>query len=245
MKETHEGPFLGNGEKKMRKRMKAASIMLSIVISFSLLGCGEKESAYFLEEAVSASEEKNGAAAKMQDTKTQEEGQPFDQGVPDGESVAMQETEEGTFFVYVCGAVQNPGVYELGEGSRIFEAISLAGGFCEDACEEYVNQAQEIADAMKIYIPTREEMESGDFHGAEGNTGMEAQAQKEASSLININTADKEGLQCLPGIGESRAEAIIEYRESMGRFTKIEDIMQVSGIKEGAFQKIKDRICVE
>lgn len=229
----------------MRKRNKTTAIMLSIVISFSLLGCGEKESAYFLEEAVSVSEDMDIQGTKIQEAKAQEEGQSSGQGHADVESVTVQETEEDTCFVFVCGAVQDPGVYELAKGSRVFEAIDLAGGFCEDACEEYVNQAQEIADAMKIYIPTREEAENGNFHSEEGNTGMEVQAEKEISSLININTADKERLQHLPGIGESRAEAIIEYRERTGRFTKIEDIMQVSGIKEGAFEKIKDRICVE
>jgi len=245
MKGTHEGPFLGNGEKKMRKRSKTAAVMLSIVISFSFLGCGEKESAYFLEEAVSASEDTNMQEIKIQERIIQEEGQPFDQGPLEEDSTIMQETEEAVFFVYICGAVQNPGVYELTEGSRIFEAVSLAGGFREDACEEYVNQAREVTDAMKIYIPTMSEIENGVFHEEEGKTDIEVQAEKEESSLININTADKERLLTLPGIGESRAEAIIEHRESNGRFTKIEDIMQVSGIKEGAFAKIKDKICVE
>lgn len=220
----------------MRKKNKTASIMLSIVISFSLLGCEKKESEYFLEEAVSASEHNI-----MQTT----EGQSFDGDFSGEKSVSVQETEAGTIFVYICGAVENPGVYELAEGSRIFEAVSLAGGFRGDACEEYVNQAQEVTDAMKIYIPTKKEIESGDYHGAEGNGGIEVQSQKEESSLININTADKERLLTLPGIGESRAEAIIDHRESNGKFTKIEDIMNVSGIKEGAFQKIKDKICVE
>ena len=149
-------------------------------------------------------------------------------------------------FVHICGAVERPGVYELPEGSRIFEAVKLAGGLTEEACEEYQNQAQKITDGMKIYIPTAEQVENGEAE----ETFLEAEPEgtkdtQNTDKTVNINTADKELLMTLPGIGENRAESIISYREEKGSFVKIEDIMQVSGIKDGAYQKLKDKICVD
>ena len=161
----------------------------------------------------------------------------------------MQETDEsvaGSCFVHICGAVKFPGVYELPEGSRIFEAVELAGGLTEEACGEYQNQAQKITDGMKIYIPTTEQMESAEAEQhlwTEEAEGAETSSQTEGK--ININTADKELLMTLPGIGESRAESIISYRDTSGSFAKIEDIMQVSGIKQGAYEKLKDKISVD
>lgn len=221
----------------VKKKITAA--MLSIVISICLFGCHKKESAYFLEEAMSASQN-----TKMQETETQTTDTQT-AGTFITETDRRQETQTAVFFVYVCGAVKAPGVYELEQGSRVFEAILLAGGFCEDACREYVNQAQEVTDAMKIYIPTAAQVENGELGPGEGGWTQTGDAKAGGPSLVNINTADVETLKTLPGIGESRAEAIIDYRESSGSFEKIEDIMKVSGIKEGAFQKIKDKICVK
>lgn len=145
---------------------------------------------------------------------------------PDGVS------NEPSIVVYVCGAVHNPGVISLPEGSRICDAVEAAGGLTEEAGEGTVNLAALAEDGEMIRIPTEEEA---------------AAARQEADSkgIVNINTADISGLCTLPGIGESRAGDIIAYRESGGGFKKIEDIMKVPGIKEGAFQKIKDKITVE
>lgn len=223
----------------VKKKITAA--MLSMIISICLFGCQKKESAYFWEEAASASQN-----TKMQETETQttEMPTPTLKALTD-ETDRQEETRAAVFFVYVCGAVKVPGVYELEEGSRVFEAVRLAGGFCEDACEEYVNQAQEITDAMQIYIPTNAQVESGEVRLREEGKGPAESEKAGGSSLVNINTADIDLLGTLPGIGESRAKAIIDYRESSGGFERIEDIMKVSGIKEGAFQKIKDKICVK
>ncbi len=221
----------------VKKKITAA--MLSIVISICLFGCQKKDSAYFLEEAASASHNTKMQETETQMTETQAAG-TFITGTD-----RQQETQTAVFFVYVCGAVKAPGVYKLEQGSRVFEAILLAGGFCEDACEEYVNQAQEIADAMKIYVPTAAQVENGEWGPSEGNLLQTKEENAGKPALVNINTADAATLTTLPGIGESRAEAIVDYRESSGGFERIEDIMKVSGIKEGAFQKIKDKICVK
>lgn len=137
------------------------------------------------------------------------------------------------YFVHICGEVENPGVYQLPQGSRIFEAVEAAGGFTEDAAQSSMNLAEKVADGMQIVILSREEMDV-----------QESAAKEAATGRININTASREQLMTLPGIGESRADDIIRYREESGGFTTIEDIKKVSGIKDAAFQKIKDRITV-
>jgi competence protein ComEA len=184
--------------------------------------------------------------------------------------------------VHVLGAVKNPGVYTLKEGSRLVNAIEAAGGCTEDGDADYLNLAYECADSMRIVVPTKKEADKlrkeaaeGDLSGADGiyagiSTGIDAihqdayienfskEKNKEDNSdsvkdesmeasegkLININTASKEELMTLSGVGEAKATAIIEYREANGGFKDITDIMQVSGIKEGSYNKFKDKITI-
>ena len=152
-------------------------------------------------------------------------------------------TFEEMIFVHICGAVANPGVYELPKGSRIFHAVESAGGFLKEADENYLNQAQELSDGMQLYIPTKDEVEKA---GTEGRSlqPQKEDAQTKENGLININTAGIELLCTLPGIGSAKAADIIAYRETNGSFATIRDIMKVDGIKEGMFSKIKDKICV-
>ena len=159
-------------------------------------------------------------------------------------AAAVSETEAmaPAFVVHVCGEVVNPGIYELPAGSRIYEAVKAAGGFTENAEEESVNLASPIEDGVQIRIYSKEETETL-AAGAAPFDGFEASGEGK-EPVVNLNTATKEELMTLSGIGESRAEDIIRYREENGGFQNIEDIMKVSGIKDAAFQKIKDRITV-
>lgn len=159
-------------------------------------------------------------------------------------AAAVSETEamDPAFVVHVCGEVVNPGIYELPAGSRIYEAVKAAGGFTENAEEESVNLASPIEDGVQIRIYSKDEAETL-AAGAAPFDGFEASGEGK-EPVVNLNTATKEELMTLSGIGESRAEDIIRYREENGGFQNIEDIMKVSGIKDAAFQKIKDRITV-
>lgn len=175
---------------------------------------------------------------------------------------AVKQVEASTLFVHICGEVMEPGVYELPAGSRIFEAVEAAGGFTEAASTSYVNLAQELSDGWKVEIPVLgesvENMASeqkmagsegvavGEAAGitADGISATGAAGSMAENGLVDINTATKQELCTLPGVGESRAESIISYREKNGGFTKIEDIMKVEGIKDGMFSKMKDKICV-
>ena len=147
------------------------------------------------------------------------------------DQVLAEETNasDNTCYVYICGAVVNPGVYEMKPGERIFRAVELAGGFTEDAAPEKVNQALPVEDGLSIVVPTIEEAQA---------------ASERTSGLVNINTASRAELCTLKGIGETRADAIIAYRDKKGGFSKIEDIMLVTGIGESSFNKFKDNIIV-
>ena len=144
--------------------------------------------------------------------------------------------------MHICGEVENPGVYSLKEGSRLYELIELAGGMTQQAAKNYLNLVEKLIDGQRVQVPSVDELESGTY---QTYLSLETQIEKSNSnSLININTASKEQLMTLPGIGESKANSIITYRQENGKFAKIEDIMNISGIKNAAFEKIKDLITV-
>lgn len=198
------------------KKMKAVwfSVLAAALVTAGCAGKGEES----LEElSVSAESE------------TEEEG------------AAPQEEQEPaeTVYVYVCGAVNAPGVYELNEDARVFEAITLAGGMTAEAAPEAVSQARTVADGEQIYVPTVQEVQmqgSGVEDIVTGNVDV--------NGKVNINTAGKEELMTLTGIGEAKAQSILDYREEHGRFGSIEDLMLIEGIKEGVFNKIKEDITI-
>ena len=147
---------------------------------------------------------------------------------------APAKAEPQMIYVYVCGAVRDPGVVEVPEGSRAEEALRLVGGMTVEADPFYVNLAETVTDGQKLYFPTLEEAET-----------LEAEVKATAEGLVNINTASAEELCALPGIGASRAADIVRYREQNGAFQTKEDIMKVSGIKQNAYDKLCDKITVQ
>lgn len=153
------------------------------------------------------------------------------------DSIGQEMTEVKTknlLYVHVCGQVKEPGVYQLEEGARIYDAVQMAGGLTEEAWEEAINLAKVITDGEQIRIPDQTE---GEF--------LLIEERQTESGLINLNQATKEQLMTLTGIGEARAKDIIAYREEHGGFQTIEDVMKVPGIKEAAFAKIKNEIVVK
>lgn len=132
---------------------------------------------------------------------------------------------DGLCYVYICGAVAEPGVYEVKQGSRIYEVVDMAGGLTEEADVSSVNQAEPVYDGQMIYLPM--------------------EAEHETDGRVNINTASVEELMTLPGIGQAKAEQILAYRDANGSFSSEEEIMNVDGIKEGLYNRIKDGIRVK
>lgn len=158
-------------------------------------------------------------------------------------------TENTCVYVYVCGQVNNPGVYELHVGDRICDAIKSAGDFTNEAFIEGLNQAMLVSDEMMVYVPSVDEKDQANVvtvsnSGTLGELSSNSSGNN-SSGKININTASKEELMMLPGVGESRALAIITYREEHGEFKAVEDIKNIQGIKNGIFENIKDLIIVD
>ncbi len=214
-------------------------LMLSVLLLMILTGCSKAGSELELTEVGEVSEVDSGEGKPdITEAETEEiKEEPLDETVKDQ-----------VLFVYVCGAVNAPGVYELTDGSRIDDAVKAAGGFRSDADETYVNLAAKLTDGLKLQIPTTEETAMNKQEGgcqsfdSEGTSDMAGNVHD--NGLININDASAEQLKAIPGIGESTASKIIKYREDNGRFASIEDIMKVSGIKEKLFSRIKDYITV-
>ncbi len=160
--------------------------------------------------------------------------------------------------VYVCGAVMEPDVYNLPDGARIYDAIIASGGFAPNADTQWLNQAQFVSDGEMLLVYTLDEtarmQEQGVKRGGSASGGVtSASGSGDNSSgisaggdsqVVNLNTGSKEQLMTLPGIGESKADAIIRYRTETGPFASAEDVMNISGIKNSTFDKIKERITV-
>lgn len=149
----------------------------------------------------------------------------------------QQDTSEELVPVHVCGAVNKPGLYYMKADSLKADALEVAGGFVPEAAIDYINLAEMIVYGEKIYFPYTYELE-------EGYNLNSSQQDSSTNNLVNINTATKDELMSLPGIGESKAEAIIKYREKKGPFQSIEDITNIPGIKEGVYNNIKEHIVV-
>lgn len=160
-----------------------------------------------------------------------------------------EKNDEEIVVVHVIGEVNNPGVVTLPEGSRIIDAINMAGGKTEEADLSKINLAYIVEDGTQIYIPRINEnlnqvnlISDGAGIGVIINDSDVEENKVEAK--VNINTANKEKLETLPGIGETTAQKIIDYRESNGKFKTIEDIKNVSGIGDAKYESLKDKITV-
>ena len=276
----------------MRKKLNIRSVQLIFsVIMFltlaGLTGCQNEESE-FLEKELEQEESGETADVEQKELKDTESGKASLAGTdlasetsPDStesegiskkkaeitesdQSLAIQQPVSRTIYVDVCGAVVNPGVYELSLDSRVFQAIEKAGGYLPGAAASYLNRATSLYDGQQIYVPTHEEVDSQTIPLTQDETAQDGVVQAgtaqtgtaadntadgtettQAGQRINLNTADVSQLSTLTGVGESKALAIIAYREENGPFTSIEDIMNVPGIKEGTYEKIKDKIAIE
>jgi len=205
----------------MRKNLlKLKSVLLGTLVVVCISACGN-DTAQYLETPIK---------------EPVLESQDFE--VASDEADTQSSEIEQIVYVYVCGQVKAPGVYSLPEGCRIYDAFVAAGGLTEVAATDYWNQARLLVDGEMIYVPTLEEAKERQA----GNLSTESYSPEIDDGKVNINTASKEELMMIPGIGEAKAVAIIAYRESNGPFSSLEELMQVEGIKDGVFSKMKDYI---
>lgn len=178
----------------------------------------------------------------------------YETNVENIEKVVQNEIveEKAKIVVHISGQILNPGVISLDEGARLIDAINLSGGLTSKADISKVNLAYVLEDAQKIYIPSIDDKDETIYISKEsGNTGIvtsgngQVTTKKEEKLMVNINTANEEQLEQLPGIGTSIATRIVNYRKENGKFNSIEDIKNVSGIGEAKFNNIKSYICVK
>ena len=200
----------------MRQLLVVCSVIL-LLGTFS--GCRTDPQDILLGTEESVTEEVSGEIpvlkSESENVKQEESEENASSEIKDSEYPEADDTGK-TVFVYVCGAVCQPGVYELSAQSRAYEAVAMAGGLLENARSDAVNLAEVLTDSMEA-----------------------------TDATVNINTATVDMLMTLKGIGQTRAEDIIAYREKHGSFQNKEDIMNVDGIKQGTYDKIKDNISVQ
>lgn len=191
--------------------MKKTVIFLFLILCMTAVntGCQKKQETDFILEN----------PKEHTDNEKQTEG---NKDIKEGKSDSEKEKSTENIFVYVCGAVQKPGVYELLPGQRICDAIAAAGGLSEQAAGDSLNQAEVLSDGQMLRVLTTEEAAA-----ATVQPGQET-AESSRDGRVDINTAD----------------AIIAYRNEHGAFKAPEELMNISGIKEGVYQKIKDSIKV-
>lgn len=246
----------GDTYMSMRKFYRNTAACLLAALFLAAAGCSSTTSVF---PSAEGSEEEPAESGAGREDASGDAGQPGDSGDETEESTAGDAgqpgdsgdgtvTENTVIYVDVTGAVKAPGVYTLPTGSRVFEAIALAGGAREDASLENLNQAGILQDGQQIRVYTEEEAaqmaQQGSLPSLPGAETAAGQEEGQEASKVNINTAGKDELMTLTGIGETRAEAILAYRQETGGFQAPEDLMQVEGIKEKTFEKLKDQITV-
>ena len=210
--------------KSGRKLKSLFYLTIIVVLCIFLVGCNKKGEITFEQAADEVFSEEISNQSEVGESK---ETERMKAGGTDVETDAW-------IYVDVAGAVRTPGVVKLARGARVYEAIELAGGFAKDAAISAVNQASVLQDGQQLYIVTVEEQKTKQLSSSEVSLETSGEGR----------VADEE-LMTLPGIGASKAADIVRYREEQGRFEQIEDIMNISGIKEAVFGKIKDKITVQ
>lgn len=241
-------------------RYRFAIIIVVSLLAAGTVGCGRSDTVYIekTESVASGSTEdtKKTSGEVFLEVSNETSGgfeEAFNLNAEDVFAKDFGETAESAedgqlCYVHVCGAVRVPGVYALAQGSRVYEALLMAGGLTEDASERSVNQAELLWDGEMIFVPTVEEARDGVTGVWAGATTGDTSAKEVieiSDERVNLNTASKTELMTLPGIGQAKAESIVAYRETNGAFSSVEEIMQVDGIKEGLYTRIKDKIRVK
>lgn len=209
--------------RKNMKWMKLAVIALVVITALVFFGTkGENEEITVVQDGETVTSQENRLDETENDLTDDTEIMPLEK-----------------IFVDLDGCVKNPGVYEIDEGTRLHEVIELAGGLTKRADTTLINQAEVLVDGQKILIPEKSEQDETEVQKDGAKNGAVT-----ADGRININLADADMLQEIPGVGPATAEKILSYREINGKFKTVEEIKNVSGIGEKTFEKMKDMITI-
>lgn len=219
-------------------------VLVCALIVVCICACGKDTAQYIQSEDAS---KENPAQDDTSIEGTEDlKGHSSEENMQEPSSIQQGEldTEENLLYVYVCGAVNQPGVYTFSEGSRVFDLFAAAGGLTEDAAMDYWNQAKPLADGEMFYVPTVEEAKDRQVSGFDTASQSTDTNTDDKNGKINLNTASLEELMEIPGIGEAKAKAILAYREEHGGFSSIEEVKNIEGIKDGVFSKMKEYIVI-
>ncbi|MDF2473099.1 MAG: hypothetical protein K0R21_881 [Anaerocolumna sp.] len=230
------------------KSLKLIITILFVVLAGILYSCnmtGQKKELIPLTQDLETKEpsgirEENNL--KEEKTLLEDQNQMEDQNQLDNQTLdssKVKDSDAKSLYVHICGAVKKPDVYEVKDGTRIIEVIRLAGGLTDEAAGDYINQAALVTDGQQVYIPTK-------FEVVDASPSVYLRnSNQDGANTVNINTAAKEELMTLPGIGEAKANSIIAYRQENGEFKNIDEIMNIEGIKDSVFNKISELITVK
>lgn len=234
-------------------RCKAVVCVVGGMLCLMLLdGCADSGSAVVIQREEITSSEGMVLLAELETVSPEADIVAQGHGKESEETHTSEETTPDWIYVHVCGQVLTPGVYALPEGSRVWDAVEAAGGLTETAQPDAVNLARMVLDGSKVTIPDPSQVqdqgfswyEAGDGSLGSGGNDQGMTLAENTSGLVDLNRATVEELMTIPGIGQSRAQAIVAYRQSHGSFGSIQEIMQVTGIKEGLFEAIRQYITV-
>lgn len=244
----------------MKKYNKIILLILAAVFSVFIYGCSDNSDFFDVQDMEGQFDESTGIksdGANNKSTDIKSDG-TNNKGITEVNAQNVNADYAGAecdntecIVVYICGQVKRPGVYELPVDSRVYEAVNLAGGLTSTACESLINQAELLYDGQKLYIPSKEEMtskvngETGTVYGGENALNSSFGEGIADKNRVNINVATAEELMSIKGIGSTKANSIVEYREQNGRFSSTDQITNVSGIGPSTYEKIKDSITVK
>lgn len=228
--------------------MKKHKCLLTVffMLIFILVGCGKQS---YLEtksqsEKSQQSDSHQGSRATGSSNTAAQSDKKSNKNANSKKTKTKKTSDDTPWVVCITGAVNQPGVFHVKEDTRVYEVIKLAGGFRSDADQGSLNQAAAVSDGEMIRILTVEEAKLSDSPEASGQSQSQTQDGKSTGGKVSLNRASKEELMTLPGIGESKADAIIKYREENGGFRSIDDLKKISGIKDGVISKFKDKVVI-
>lgn len=226
----------------MQRKKWIIIMCISVVCPAFFAGCGRRNADWF---AVNQQNEGIGTGSEPSDMEADGESSELLQASGQAEQpMGLEEAADNPMIaVYVCGAVLHPDVYYMEAGSIKQQALLAAGGFLEGAATEYVNLAEPVCDGEKLYFPYADEIQRTDI--LDNADARDFELYQEDVGKINLNTATREELMTLSGIGESKADAIIRYRDEHGSFQSVDELMQVNGIKDGTYNNVKDYVIVD
>ncbi len=225
--------FLDDNKEKIKTA--ALPILIGTAVLFFWIYGSEREEISVSKDGISDNDAVYGQAGVSNLSNDTLQNLPYD------ENVSRQ------IYVDISGAVKNSGVYQVSEGTRLFQVIEMAGGLKENADVNTLNRAEAVYDGQKIVVGTlnvNTEGTDGSIDDGNGGNSENSQLSGITNGKVNLNLADSATLQTIPGIGPSKADRIIEYRNTEGRFKKIEDIKNITGIGDKTFESIKNYITV-